>query len=131
MHHRVAITLYWLADTAKYRMIANLFVVGKSTVCGIVKQVCEVIVRILLPKYIYVPQNRQEVQDKIDGFKNRVGFSQVVAAVYGCHLPIIGLWQSLDDYINRKGFHSLILQGLVDCKYRFLDICDPSCKNVH
>ena len=25
--------------------------------------VCEVIVRIFLPKYIYVPQNRHEVQD--------------------------------------------------------------------
>ena len=55
VRHRVAITLYWLADTAHYRTIANLFGVGKSTVCGIVKQVCEVIVRILLPRYIYVP----------------------------------------------------------------------------
>lgn len=123
VRHRVAITLYWLADTAKYRTIANLFGVGKSTVCGIVKQVCEVIVRILLPKHIYVPRNRQEVQDNIDGFKNRAGFPQVVAAVDGCHVPIIGPRQSPDDYINRKGFHSLILQGLVDCEYRFLDVC--------
>ena len=41
--HRVAITLYWLADSARYRTIANLFGVGKSTVCTIVKQVCEVV----------------------------------------------------------------------------------------
>ena len=65
VRHRVAITLYWLADTAHYRTSANLFGVGKPTVCGIVKQVCEVIVRILLPRYIYVPQSRQEVQEKI------------------------------------------------------------------
>lgn len=120
---RVAITLYWLADTAHYRTIANLFGVGKSSVCGIVKQVCEVIVRILLPTFIYVPQNRQEVQDKINGFESRAGFPQVVGAVDGCHVPIIGPQQSPDDYINRKGFHSLILQGLVDFDYRFLDIC--------
>lgn len=123
VRHRVAITLYWLADTAQYRTIANLFGVGKSTVCGIVKQVCEVIVRILLPRYIYVPRSRQEVQEKIDGFESRAGFPQVVGAVDGCHVPIIGPEQSPDDYINRKGFHSLILQGLVDFDYRFLDIC--------
>lgn len=123
VRHRVAITLYWLADTAHYRTIANLFGVGKSTVCGIVKQVCEVIVRILLPRYVYVPRSRQEVQEKIDGFESRAGFPQVVGAVDGCHVPIIGPEQSPDDYINRKGFHSLILQGLVDSDYRFLDIC--------
>ena len=60
VHHRVVIT-YWLADTAHYRTIANLFGVWKSTVCGIVKQVCEVIVKILLPRYINVPQSQQEV----------------------------------------------------------------------
>ena len=100
--HRVAITLYWLADTAHYRTIANLFGVGKSSVCGIVKKVCEVIVRILLPRYIYVPQNRQEVQDKINGFESRAGFPQVVGAVDGRYVPTIGPQQSPDDCINRK-----------------------------
>ena len=58
MRHRVAITLYWLADTAHYRTIANLFGVGKSTVCGIVKQVCEVIVRIHSPQiYLRSPKS--------------------------------------------------------------------------
>ena len=54
--HWVAITLYWLADTAHYRMIANLFGVGETSVCGIVKQLCEVIVRILPPRFILFPK---------------------------------------------------------------------------
>lgn len=33
LRNRVAITLYRLADTASYRMVSNLFGVGKSTVC--------------------------------------------------------------------------------------------------
>ena len=104
VRHRVAITLYWLADTARYRTIANLFGVGKSTVCTIVKQVCEVLVGILLSRYIYFPQNRQEVQDEIDGFRDRAGFPQVVAALDGCHVPIIAPLQSSEDYVNRKNF---------------------------
>ena len=54
--HRVAITLYWLADSACYRTIGNLFGVGKSTVCTIVKQVCEVLAGILLPWYCTSPK---------------------------------------------------------------------------
>lgn len=122
VRHRVAITLYWLADTARYRTIANLFGVGKSTVCTIVKQVCEVLVGILLSRYIYFPQNRQEVQDEIDGFRDRAGFPQVVAALDGCHVPIIAPLQSSEDYVNRKGFYAVTLQGLVDSNYRFVDI---------
>ena len=45
---------------------------------------------VLLPNYINVPQNQHEVQEKIEGFKSRAGFPQVVAAVDGCHVPIIG-----------------------------------------
>lgn len=122
VRHRVAITLYWLADTARYRTIGNLLGVGKSTVCTIVKQVCEVLAGILLPRYIFFPQNQQEVQDQIDGFRDRAGFPQVVAALDGCHVPIIAPLQSPEDYVNRKGFHAVTLQGLVDSNYRFVDI---------
>ena len=122
VRHRVAIALYWLADSARYRTIGNLFGVGKSTVCSIVKQVCEVLAGILLPRYIFFPQNQQEVQDQIDGFRDRAGFPQVVAALDGCHVPIIALLQSPEDYVNRKRFHTVTLQGLVDSNYRFVDI---------
>ena len=122
VRHRVAIALYWLADSARYRTIGNLFGVGKSTVCSIVKQVCEVLAGILLPRYIFFPQNQQEVQDQIDDFRDRVGFPQVVAALDGCHVPIIAPLQSPEDYVNRKGFHAVTLQGLVDSNYRFVDI---------
>ena len=57
VRHRVAIALYWLADSSRYRTIGNLFGVGKSTVCSIVKQVCEVLAGIHLPGYIFFPQN--------------------------------------------------------------------------
>ena len=122
VRHRVAIALYWLADSARYRTIGNLFGIGKSTVCTIVKQVCEVLAGILLPQYIFSPQNQQEVQDQIDGIRDRAGFPQVVAALGSCHVPIIAPLQSPEDYVNRKRFHAVTLQGLVDSNYRFVDI---------
>ena len=43
-------------------------------------------------------------------------------AVDGSHIPIIAPILCPKDYFNGKGFHSVILQGLVDHEYRFLDI---------
>ena len=120
---RLAVTLYRLADTASYRTIANLFAIGKSTVCEIVVQVCNAIVQFLLPRYIRLPQSAQEIRERIDESRDRAGFPQVVACVDGCHIPIKAPQNNPEDYVNRKGFHSIVLQGLVDANYLFLDIC--------
>lgn len=114
---RVAITLYRFGDTAHFRTISNLFGVGKSTVCSIVREVCQAIVDVLLLQYIQLPNTRQQIQEEMDCFKERAGFPQVVGSVDGCHIPI------LKDYVNRKKFHSIILQALVDSQYLFWDIC--------
>lgn len=120
---RLAVTLYRLADTATYRTIANLFAIGKSTVCEIVVQVCNAIVQFLLPRYIRLPQSAQEIRERIDESLDRAGFPQVVACVDGCHIPIKAPQNNPEDYVNRKGFHFIILQGLVDANYLFLDVC--------
>lgn len=120
---RLAITLYRLSDTASYRTIANLFGIGKSTVCEIVVEVCGAIVEVLLPRYIRFPQNAQEIRQRMDEFSDRAGFPQTVGCVDGCHIPIKAPQSNPEDYVNRKGFHSIILQALVDANYLFLDIC--------
>ena len=120
---RLAVTLYRLADTATYRTISNLFAIGKSTVCEIVVQVCDAIVQFLLPRYIRLPQSAQQLRERIDESRDRAGFPQVVACVDGCHIPIKAPHNNPEDYVNRKGFHSIILQGLVDANYMLLDIC--------
>ena len=95
----------------------------KSTVCEIVVQVCNAIVQFLLPRYIRLPQSAQEIRERIDESRDRAGFPQVVDCVDGCHIPIKAPQNNPEDYVNRKGFHSIILQGLVDANYLFLDAC--------
>lgn len=89
--------------------------------CTIVKQVCEVLGGILLPRYIFFPQN-QQVQDQIDGFRDCAVFPHRVAPLDGGRVPIIAPLQSPEDYVNQKGFHVVTLQGLVDSSYCFVDI---------
>ena len=50
------------------------------------------------------------------------GFPGVIGAIDGCHIPCKQPINNANDYYNRKGFHSIILQGVCDNKARFIDI---------
>ena len=49
VQQRVAITLWKLSTNAEYKTITHLFGVSRSSVCIIVKEVCEAIVKLLQP----------------------------------------------------------------------------------
>ena len=99
----------------------HLFGDGLSSVCVIVHQVCEAIVVLLGPQYIKLPQG-EGWQTVVDGFLQRWQFPQCVGAMDGSHIPIIAPPVNAKDYYNRKGFHSILLQGVVDHQCRFMDI---------
>ena len=122
VRERVAITLYRLADTASYRTGSNLFGVGKSTVCQIVLEVCSFIVEVLFKRLVHLPVTRQDIETEVAAFFKHAGFPQVVGAVDGCHVAILAPNENPADYVNRKGFYSIILQGLVDSDYLFRDV---------
>ena len=119
--HRLAIALWYLSTGADYRTIAHLFGVSKPTVCVVVKEVSYAIVCILLPDYIKIPVG-DSLREIVHGFKLNHGFPQCAGVVDGCHIPIISPSVYPADFYNRKGWHSIILQGTVDHQGRFIDV---------
>ena len=51
-----------------------------------------------------------------------MGYLQCGGAIDGSHIPIIAPQQFHMDFFNCKGWHSIILQCVVDGKYCFMDI---------
>lgn len=121
VQQRVALTLWRLGTTVEYRTISHLFGVGLSSVCVIVHEVCEAIVTRLGQKYIKIPQG-EDILQVVDGFLSRWQFPQCAGALDGTHIPILAPAENHTDYFNRKGFHSVVMQALVDYRYRFMDI---------
>ena len=121
VEQRVALTLWFLSTGADYRTIAHLFGVSKSTVCLVIKQVCTAIAQILMPKYICFPSNNG-LKQVVDGFKHKWRFPQCAGVVDGTHIPIVSPHDYPADYYNRKGWHSVIMQGTVNHLGIFMDI---------
>ena len=121
IEERVAITLWRLGTNIEYRSIAHLFGVGLSTVCVTVHEVCTSIVNALRQRYIRIPTG-EDAQTVVDGFLHTWGFPQCFGAIDGSHIPILTPKDYPLDYYNRKGFHSIVLQALVDHEYKFMNI---------
>ncbi|CAM5085672.1 unnamed protein product [Natator depressus] len=100
-----------------YRSVGNQFGVGKSTVGAAVIQVDLAITELLLSRVVTLGN----VQVLVDGFA-AVGLPNCGGAIDGTHIPILGPDHLGSQYINLKGYFSMVLQALVDHKGRFTNI---------
>ena len=57
-------------------------------------------------------------------YKEKCGFPSCAGAIDGTHIPIQAPLENRTDYINRKSYHSIVMQAcaLVDSKYLFRDV---------
>lgn len=120
LEKRVSIILYKLAGNLEFQDVANLFGVGIGTACDIIWEVWKALCQIR-KKYVTRPKNEADMQAIIDGFENKTGFPMCGGALDSTHIPIIAPSAYHTDYHNHKGWYSVLIQGLVDCNYKFLD----------
>lgn len=121
VEQRVAVCIWRLATNAEHRTISDLFGIGQSTAVTVVNHVASMIVKHMMPSVIKRPSDA-ELKTIIQGFRDRWGFPQCAGAIDGTHIGILAPFESPGDYYNRKGFYSIILQGVVDHRLRFWDI---------
>ncbi|CAM5073167.1 unnamed protein product [Natator depressus] len=114
---QVAIALWKLATPDCYQSVGNQFVVRKSSVRSAVIQVARAINRLLLRRVVTLGN----MQDIVDGFA-AMGFLNCGGATDGTHVPILAPDYLAKEYINRKGYFSVVLQALVAHRGHFTDI---------
>ena len=118
---QLAVTIWRLATNIEYRTISALFGLGISTVCEIVHKTCWVISEHLLPRHVKIP-TEDRLKEIVREFEVLWGFPQTVGAIDGTHIPILKPVECPSDYYNRKGFYSVIIQGVVDSHGLFIDV---------
>jgi DDE superfamily endonuclease len=114
------IALWYFANNDTYRSVADRFGVCESSAMQAVRRVTLFLTN-LAPVYIRWPRGERLDECK-SGFFARAGMPCIVGAIDGSHIPIIAPSNHPEDYINRKGFHSVLLQAVVDHRKLFTDV---------
>lgn len=118
--------------TATIEVLANghLFGVSKKTVCRCVQEFCEAACKLFVPEQICFP-HQQKLKEMAAYFENQWGLLHCVGAIDGSYIPIIAPKEYHCDCFNRKGWHSIILQGVVDGKGLFWSVYAGMTGSMH
>ena len=117
---KVLMFLWYMANQNSYREISDKLNVCKSAAHTAILQVLSIMAGI---GHHFVSWPRGcEKRMSATAFKRTSGLDGVIGAIDGCHIrvqrpPIRG-----GDYINRKCYYSVLLQGIVNDEGRFIDI---------
>ena len=120
---QLLIALRFYASGSFQAISADVYTVSKSTVSRIVHHVSNCLSR-QARQFIKFPEEREDIRTtKEDFFFDIAGFPNILGAVDGSLVPIKspGIEEEY-NFICRKGYHAINVQGICDAKNKFLNI---------
>ncbi|XP_065193200.1 putative nuclease HARBI1 [Sycon ciliatum] len=117
---QLLITLWWLGSKSTMRELADKWGISRSTAWVSVRRVCFAL-QDMAPLLICWPKGTSidQVQAEFHAAQHIHG---VMGAIDGCHIPIKAPKEAPDTYLNRKRFHSVVLQAVCDRNLMFTDV---------
>ncbi|KAK3210442.1 hypothetical protein Dsin_015148 [Dipteronia sinensis] len=129
VRQRVAVCIWRLATGEPLRVVSKRFGLGISTCHKLVLEVCSAIKTVLMPKFLQWPDEQKMKQTK-DEFESISGIPNVGGSMYTTHIPIIAPKINVSHYFNKrhternqKTSYSITVQGVVDPRGVFSDVC--------
>ncbi|KAL4564502.1 hypothetical protein LXL04_028566 [Taraxacum kok-saghyz] len=129
VRQRVAVCIWRLATGEPLRLVSRRFGLGISTCHKLVLEVCSAIKNVLMPKYLQWPDD-DSIRTIKNDFSSISGIPNVVGSMYTTHIPIIAPKISVAAYFNKrhternqKTSYSITVQGVVDPRGVFTDVC--------
>ncbi|XP_061085078.1 uncharacterized protein LOC133118834 [Conger conger] len=126
---KVLMFLWYMANQNSFREISDKFDVSQSSAHRIILEVLH-IMSTMGQTFISWP-NTCEKAASAAAFHRLCGLSGIIGAIDGCHIRVQRPHIRGGDYMNRKSFYSVLLQGIVDERGRFIDIFAGPPGRVH
>ncbi|KAK8651419.1 hypothetical protein V6N13_141020 [Hibiscus sabdariffa] len=129
VRQRVAACIWRLATGEPLRLVSKRFGLGISTCHKLLLEVCSAINTVLMPKFLQWPDERKMKEIK-EEFRLISGIPNIGGSLHTTHVPIIAPKVNVAAYFNRrhternqKTSYSITVQGVVDQKGIFRDVC--------
>ncbi|XP_071978391.1 uncharacterized protein [Engystomops pustulosus] len=118
---RLIVTLRFLATGDSFTSLHFEFLVGTSTIAGIVRSTCEIIWERLKATVMPKP-TAQQWMEIADGFYSAAEFPNCVGALDGKHIRVKKPPHSGPNQQKFRQWSSLVLLGIADHNHRFVTI---------
>ncbi|XP_070398555.1 uncharacterized protein [Nothobranchius furzeri] len=118
---KVLMLLWCMANQNSFREMSDKLDVSQSAAHQIIVDVLQILCT-LGSNFVSWPNACEKATPAL-ALQRLCGIPGVTGAIDGCHIRVQKLPVRGVDYMNRKSFFSVLLQGIVDDRGRFLDIC--------
>lgn len=116
----ILLCLWYLANTETFRQISDRFGIALSTAHTILILVVDFIIS--FKEEVIKWPNLREKRIISTEFKKKHGFKKVIGCIDGSHIKIHRPQKDEEVYVNRKGYHSILLQGICDHRKLFINV---------
>ena len=129
---RLEAFLRYVADPGFQVGVGEDLGIQQSSVCRSVHYICERLVQVA-DKWIIFPQTRQKKEDASAMWTAKYSFPQAIGAIDCTHIKINRPARRFhpDEYVNRKGVHSINVQATCNSKECFTSVCASWAGSVH
>ncbi|XP_066934420.1 putative nuclease HARBI1 [Clytia hemisphaerica] len=117
---QIMLFLWYCATQDDFMRVGDRFCVASSTAIDCVDRVSKAIINVIYPEYVKWPTFRR-AKRIMSSFSKR-GLPKIVGAIDGTHIRISPPSEKPEQYVNRKGFHSLNFQATCDNNLLFTDV---------
>ncbi len=125
---KLLLTLWTLANNESFREIGDRFGMSRGNAHCLFALTVSAIAG---EKDRHIVWPSMAAQASLACAAETAGIPGCVGFVDGCHIPIKKPHENGDDYINRKGWPSMLLQGVCDVSLRFINVVTGWPGSVH
>ncbi|XP_055390197.1 putative nuclease HARBI1 [Condylostylus longicornis] len=116
------VTIWKLANNNTFREVSDRFGIAQGTAYHIFVKITRLIAK-LKGKVIKFPRSEAAQRQIIEGFENSRcrPLPNTIGCIDGMHIRISKPIKDPISFYNRKGFYSVLVQGVVDSQMKFID----------
>ena len=113
VEQQIMIALRFYGSGAQLQVVGDTLGFDKSTISRVVDSVTDALVA-RKDQHIKWPMEIHRLNTIKEGFYKKAHFPNVIGCVAGTHVRIQGPTEDEPSYVNRKGYHSINVQGICD-----------------